>query len=260
VEHSNIQIFIISLIIAVAVVGRILAARGGKEIFVRRIPGLNAVDEAVGRATEMGRPIIFSPGLGDFSDPQTFPALAALGYVARLAAKIGARVIVAVFQPVVVPVAEDILKQAYSEAGKREMYQDEDVRYLSTGQDTYALAVTAIMEKEAVASAFFFGGFGFESLILTETGQRLGAIQVAGTASYNQIPFFIASCDYTVIGEELFAAGAYLGREPTMLGSVVGQDYGKLVVLALIIIGVVVVTAFGPATVKDLMRIIGDEA
>jgi hypothetical protein len=257
VEHSNIQIFILSVLMAVAVVGRILSARGGKEIFVRRIPGLQAVDEAVGRATEMGKPILFSPGLGDFSDPQTFPALAALGYVARLAAKIGARVIVAVFAPVVVPVAEDILKQAYTEAGKRDMYRDDDVRYLSTGQDTYALAVTGIMEREKVAACFFFGGFGFEALILTETGQRLGAIQVAGTASYNQIPFFIASCDYTVIGEELFAAGAYLGREPTMLGSVIGQDYGKIIVLALIVVGVVVVSAFGTDAVDLLMKIVG---
>lgn len=256
-EHSNLQIFIFSVLVSVAVVGRILAARGGKEIFVRKIPGLNAVDEAVGRATEMGKPILFSPGLGDFGEPMTFPALAALGYVARLAAKIGARVIVAVFQPVIVPVAEDILKQAYTEAGKRELYHEEDVRYLSTGQDTYALAVTGIMEREEVAASFFFGSFGFESLILTETGQRLGAIQVAGTASYNQIPFFIASCDYTVIGEELFAAGAYLGKEPTMLGSVIGQDYGKIIILALIVIGVVVVTGFGADTVEALMRIVG---
>ena len=75
--------------------------------------------------------------------------------------------------------------------------------------------------------------------ILAETGNSIGAIQIAGTAESSQLPFFVAACDYTLIGEELFAASAYLSRQPDQLGSLKGQDAGKLLVAAGIVIGVI---------------------
>ena len=79
-----------------------------------------------------------------------------------------------------------------------------------------------------------------EALILTENGQAMGAMQIAGTPETIQVPFFLASCDYTIIGDEYYAAAAYLSKEPTMLGSLVGQDYSKIVILLFIVLGVVV--------------------
>jgi hypothetical protein len=66
---------------------------------------------------------------------------------------------------------------------------------------------------------------------------------MAGTAMPSQLPFFVAACDYTLIGEELFAASAYLSRDPKQLGSLKGQDIGKLVFLFSIIIGCILETA-----------------
>ena len=81
------------------------------------------------------------------------------------------------------------------------------------------------------------GKFYAESLLLAETGNSIGAIQIAGTASQSQIPFFVTACDYTLIGEEFFAASAYLSQKPDLLGIVKGQDIIKLVMLAMIILG-----------------------
>jgi hypothetical protein len=81
------------------------------------------------------------------------------------------------------------------------------------------------------------GAFFAESLILAETGNTIGAIQVAGTAMPAQLPFFVAACDYTLIGEEFFAASAYLSGEPDQLGSLKGQDIGKVIVFIGIVIG-----------------------
>ena len=67
----------------------------------------------------------------------------------------------------------------------------------------------------------------------------MGAIQVAGTPSTLQLPFFVTACDYTIIGEEFYAATAYLTKEPTMLGSLVGQDIGKVTITVLIVLGVI---------------------
>jgi hypothetical protein len=96
--------------------------------------------------------------------------------------------------------------------------------------------------REKPATMFFMGEFFAESLILAETGNASGAIQIAGTAAPAQLPFFIAACDYTLIGEELFAASAYLSREPKLLGSLKGQDMGKAVILVAILIGIILET------------------
>ena len=82
------------------------------------------------------------------------------------------------------------------------------------------------------------GAFFAESLVLAETGNSIGAIQIAGTAMPAQLPFFVAACDYTLIGEELFAASAYLSNEPKQLGSLKGQDVGKFMAMMAIALGV----------------------
>jgi hypothetical protein len=55
-----------------------------------------------------------------------------------------------------------------------------------------------------------------------------------------QIPFFVAATDYTLIGEELYAASAYLSQEPVLLGPLKAQDWAKIAILAFILIAVVV--------------------
>ena len=78
----------------------------------------------------------------------------------------------------------------------------------------------------------------------TRNGTRLAvdlvdrAIQIAGTDSDAQLPFFITSCDYTLIGEELYAASVYLGREPMLLGSLKAQDMAKLIIIMYVLVGV----------------------
>ena len=67
----------------------------------------------------------------------------------------------------------------------------------------------------------------------------MGAIQIAGTASQAQIPFFVTACDYTLIGEEFFAASAYLSQRPELIGGIKGQDMIKLIVIGMIFCGVV---------------------
>jgi hypothetical protein len=57
-----------------------------------------------------------------------------------------------------------------------------------------------------------------------------------------QLPFFVAACDYTLIGEELFAASAYLSKDPKLLGSLKGQDVGKFIFLLAIFIGAILLT------------------
>ncbi len=256
-QHANTQIFIMIVAIIATILYKIFSARSGKQIYIRRIAGLTEIDEAVGRATEMGRPMLYHPGNAAFDNASTLASMGVLGHVAQTAAKMGSRVIVITCVPVVIPVAEDVVRGAYAAEGRPELFNSEDIRFLAAQGDQLALASARLMKEEQTASHFYFGSYDFTALLFTEPGQHHGAVQIAGCAEAFQIPFFIATCDYTVIGEELYAAGAYLTREPTMLGSLVGQDYCKIAVLLIILSGTVAVTFFSKTGLAVIYALFG---
>jgi len=149
--------------------------------------------------------------------------------------------------------ARDVVKSAYLKAGMPDEYNPDNVFYLTDEQFGYVAGVDGIIVREKPAANFLLGAFWAESLIIAETGFSVGAIQISGTANAAQIPFFVAACDYTLIGEELFAASAYLSRNPQQIGSLKGQDFGKLVVMILIIIGVILEIS-GISILKEFLR------
>ena len=236
------NIFIFAVVIAFSILYFINQAKRGKELFIRKIAGLDAVDDAVGRATEMGRKIYFIPGISDMDNMQTIAGVTILGRVAKVAAEYEARLEVPVARSMVMVTAREVMKEGYSNAGRPDAFNEDLVYYLTDDQFGYAAAVDGLFVREKPAAVFLMGQFYAESLILAETGNSVGAIQIAGTAAPAQIPFFIAACDFTLIGEELFAASAYLSKDPKLLGSLKGQDVGKFIFLAAILLGVFLMT------------------
>lgn len=233
------SLFIAMLLFSAAIVWNIYDARSGKEVFVRRIPGLEAVDEAIGRATEMGRSILYVLGLGGVSGVATVASMTILAQVARRTADYETPLRVPCNDPIVMNVVREMVKTAYLEEGHPDAYNEENIFFLTEDQFAYAAGVDGIMVREKPATVFLQGSFAAESLILAETGNSIGAIQIAGTDSEHQLPFFIAACDYTLIGEELYAASAYLSKEPMLLGSLRGQDWGKVLIFGAIALGVI---------------------
>jgi hypothetical protein len=217
-------------------------AKRGADLYLRPIAGIEAIDEAIGRATEMGKPILYVPGLSDISDVATIASLTILGRVAKKVAEYQTPLIVPNCDPIVFTVAEETVRQGYLEAGRPDAYDPDSVFFLTQSQFAYVAAVNGIMMREKPATNFYLGMFWAESLILAETGAMSGAIQIAGTDAVTQLPFFITTCDYTLIGEELYAASAYLGREPKQLGSIKGQDACKAVIMAIIVAGMILST------------------
>jgi hypothetical protein len=212
-------------------------ARKGKNLFIRRLAGLEALEDAVGRATEMGKPILYVPGLSTIDDIATLASLNILSLVAKKTAEYNTTLLVPNRSPVVYVVAREIVKEAYTDAGRPDAFNPDNVYFLTEDQWAYTAAVCGTMVREKPATNLFLGHFWAESLVLAETGAATGAIQIAGTDSVFQLPFFITACDYTLIGEELYAASAYLSKEPLLMGSLKGQDWGKMIILGILIIG-----------------------
>jgi len=242
-DMKKLVMLLAGIFLVFAIVFFIRMARSGKELYIRRIAGLDAVDDAVGRATEMGREIMFVPGITDIDDPQTIAGLTILGRVAKLTAQYKTPLSVPVSRSMVMITGREIVKESYLSAGRPENFQDGMIYYLTDDQFGFAAGVDGIMVREKPATIFLQGAFYAESLILAETGHHIGAIQISGTAAPSQLPFFITACDYTLMGEELYAASAYLSREPQLLGSLRGQDAGKAMILLAITVGIILETA-----------------
>jgi hypothetical protein len=253
-DFHQIRLLILVIVICSAVILFIELARRGYPMTVRKVAGLEAIDEAVGRATEMGKKNLFIPGVQDINDIQTVAGLNILARISRTVADFDSEIEVPTCRSLVMTAASETIEGAFLAAGRPDAFDPKSIYYVTDEQFGYVAYVTGWMVREKPAACFYFGAFFAESLILAETGNSVGAIQIAGTAQPSQLPFFVAACDYTLIGEEMFAASAYLSGSPEELGSLKGQDMGKVVAAACILVGCLL-AFFSP----DLMKLIFEE-
>src|SRR2546425_7343787 len=226
-DPARLNVLIGILLFASFLIVNIFRARAKGELYIRPIAGLDALDEAIGRATEMGRAVLYVPGLSDMSEVGTFAAITILYRLAQRIAEMGCDIDVPCYDPVVMTVLDGAVRDAYSKAGRPDEFRPGCVHYVSAQQMAYVAAVNGTMLRDRPAANVYMGSFYAESLLLAETGATTGAIQIAGTDKVTQLPFFVCACDYTLLGEELFAASAYLGREPVQLATIIAQDWAK---------------------------------
>ncbi len=223
--------------LVIFILWNIRRAKKGENLYMRRIAGLNAIDEAIGRATEMGRPVLMVPGLSDTVDAIAVQALNICAHATRIAARFANPILLCCYNAAIYTVAQEMIRDVYQQEGVIDRYDQDSVRFVSDRQFAFAAGVSGLILREQTAATFFLGQFYAEALIFAESANSIGAIQVASSTEATQTPFFIAACDYVLIGDEFYAASAYLSREPVLVGSLTGQDWGKLLVMGLVFFG-----------------------
>lgn len=240
-DRTKLATLIASFLMMFLVVYTIMASKR-KDLYIRPIAGLAELDNAVGRATEMGRPVMFVPGWGTLGDVDTIASMMILNQIAKKTAEYDIRLIIPNVDYFVVPLAQEMVQTAYSEKGRPDAYNQNDIFFVSDTQFAFCAAVNGITVRERVATIFYMGYFFAEALLMTETGNQNGAIQIAGTDATTQVPFFITTCDYTLIGEEFYAASAYLSRDHNLVSMLKAQDYFKVIIIVCVVIGVILST------------------
>jgi len=241
-DTGKLNVFIVITLFLALVLYYIGQAQRGKQWSFRPIAGLAAIEEAIGRSTEMGKGVLYVPGVQDIDDIQTIASMIILGNVARMTAKYETPLMVPANSPAVYTVADEVVKGAYADVGRADAYRSDMVRYITSEQFAYVAAVNGMMLRERPAANLLLGAFFAESLLLAETGHETGAIQIAGTANVHQLPFFVVACDYTLIGEEYYAASAYLSKDAKLLGSLKASDTIKILLVLTIVAGCVLLT------------------
>lgn len=215
---------------------------------------MEALDEVVGRAAEMGSSVHYTTGIGGWHDqyaPMTTAALSILGEVARLCGKYSVPIRYTACKSYLIPVAEDLIKAGYISGGNPEMYDPDMVVYTGEEQRAFMSSVMGHLMRDRPATNMIFGATFWETIIQLGTGAVAGCVNLGGTPRLYYLPIVICCCDYFLIGEELFTAAAVVDKTPPQLGSVLGQDYIKLLAMVLILLSVII-TALGQTWYDDL--------
>lgn len=241
-DHATPGVLVLLFVAGALLYREFVRARRGYRHTIRRIPGVDAIEDAVGRCAEAGRSVSFTTALTDVG-PTLVACVGVLRSVVKKVAQYKLKLFVPQYSPETMAIVEDSVQSAYSDVGRASQYDPSSIVFLSSEQFAFASGYMGLLHREKPGAAFLFGAFAAESLVLSEAGQQVGARQVAASVSPEQVAFFICTCDYTLIGEELYGASAYLSQERVQVATLAAQDRFKLVVCLLIVIGVVVSTA-----------------
>ena len=227
-----------------------------RETRIRTLPAMNAIPEAVGRAAEMGQPVVWTVGIGGglndaTQGPQILASISILEYITEECVKAGVHLDAYCPLPDAMPLVEETMRTAYLSQGKPEEFDVNQITFIS-GQSAYLSGILGYFQRARPASTFLIGGFYYESVVIGEAGNTIGAMQIGGTNNTHQMPFLVATCDYMLLAEELFAAGASISDNPDLLGSIKGEDVIKILLMAMTALGFVLGAA-GITVIADIM-------
>jgi Domain of unknown function (DUF6754) len=235
-EQIGLVLLLLILPILFFLTSRVKAGKTGP---LRSLPEMEDLPRSVGHSAETGQPLHISvgvAGVGGSATAETWAGLTLLAQMADEAAICDTPLIVTVADATVLPIAQDILRRAYTRHGNPDRYDPTQVRFIAPNPMAYAAGVMGLLEREPVTANVMVGAFGDEYLLMGEIGARRGVHQIVGAADPQTLPFVYASADRTLIGEEMFAAGAYTSRLPIQIGSLLAEDWARWLVIAAIVI------------------------
>jgi len=235
-QEIGIVLLLLILPVLFFLTSRVKAGKAGR---LRFLPGMEDLPGSVGRSAETGQPLHVSvgvAGVGGSATAETWAGLTLLAQLADEAAACDTPFIVTVADATILPIAQDILRRAYARHGNPEGYEPTQVRFIAPNPTAYAAGVMGLLERESLTANVMVGSFGDEYLLMGETGARRGVRQVAGTADPRTLPFIYATADETLVGEEMFAGGAYTTGLPIQVGSLLTEDWARWAVIVAIVV------------------------
>jgi hypothetical protein len=222
--------------------------------YIRRVAAIDAVDQAIGRATELGKPIICSVGISD-PGTSTMAALSVLQYVTEACVRNEVDVLVPLGGSEAYStheLAREIVQNEYRLAGKPEKYNPDNLPFLSARQFSWANAYVGMIVRSQAAANILMGGQLASAVYMAEVANTMGCLQISTAGYLANIACLAVASDYIMIGEEALAAGAYLSKDAVQLASIKTQDILKYAEIIAIIAGTLL-TTFGIDIVQTIL-------
>jgi hypothetical protein len=221
------------------------------DVTLRTIPGYDATLEGLAIAAETGRAVHTSPGSGGvgargITTASTLAGMNIVESMARVSAITGAPVQATTNDAVAYALTDNAVRRGYVRAGWSLESDRTGARFLTHNDPlAYAAGVSEVVRQNRVSQAVMAGQFGPEVLFITEAHRRAGAHQIAGASDPQALALMTMTTDHTLIGEEIFASGAYLERRRTHIASLLAQDGIRWGLIVLILLGFLMVNILG---------------
>jgi len=212
------------------------ASQGHVEV-VRKLPPLEAIDTAIGRAIELGKPVMVTYSFRDRFDAPTMVGLESVRYISKMTAEKGGTVLTGAGAARTLPVAIENYRQGTIEGGHPELFNDSNVHFFTRQQWAYASGVMGLMQREQPGACFFLGPFLVEGIHLGINSRRINTMAIGGNTSYSMAAFMFVTMDYVLLGEELLAAGAYMTENPVTISGIAAEDVAKWIIAIILVTG-----------------------
>lgn len=211
----------------------------------RPIAAFEALGKAIERAVEAGERVHVSLGTGSVIGPESAPAfagLAALSRIARVTSMSDRPVVVTAGDGAMAILARDTLRSSYGESGSPNLYDPTSGRLLGPTPFSYVAGLPSVLTNEGVSVHMLSGFYGFEAGLAAEFGERARAFVIGGTSEVQSQALLYAVARNPLLGEEVFASGAYLGAGELHKASLRTQDIIRIGLIVLILLGVLMAT------------------
>ena len=216
-------------------------ARGGRPSSLRPIRVYERIRQSLSQAAETGQAVHVGLGSGQIgaeATPEALMGITVFDYVARNAAQCDYPVQGTTGDATILAASQGILRRSRRDAGAPERSVGQEISFYGPEPFAYASGTLAALSHQEHLANVLVGRFDAEGLWMSESVGSQEMTQLGGTIDPSAAALMLASLDESVIGEEVFAAGAYLHR-PSHLGSLAAQDSMRIVIILSILAGVV---------------------
>lgn len=221
------------------------SVRAGRPYALRPLKGFEGLQGQIGRAIESGNQLHLTLGqasLAGQAAPTSVAAGQVLDQLARDGCANGTPPLVTVGEGTLLPLAQASLQEAFREAGRPDDFDLVHTQFVAHETDPFAYGggVASVIQQNRVASNVMMGRLGPEIAIMSEAAERKNMSQVVGTDDPTALAVATAVSEHVLVGEELFAAGAYLDGKPSQVAGLQLQE----ILRWLVILGILGVTLF----------------
>lgn len=214
--------------------------RRRRTIAFRKMRGFEELGRAIERAVEAGERVHLSLGTGSVIGSDSGPALAGLAVLSRMATATSMSdkpSVITAGDGAMMVLAQDSLRTGYQQVGESTRFQLTAGRMLGPTPFSYVAGLPAILGTEDVTVHVMIGSFGVEAALAADFGERNGVFVLAGTDDVQAQSLLYATATHPLIGEEVFAGGAYLNAGPLHHASLSTQDLVRFLIVAAILLG-----------------------
>jgi hypothetical protein len=215
-------------------------ARKGPRPNLRGIQAFVRLKRGIGMAVEAGQRLHLTLGHGGLVGQSSAPTLVGLSLLQRIARATS----VSDRPPVVTSgeaaqalLSQDTLQSAYRAIGAEGQFDPDAAQLSGLTPFSYAAGTLPIVYDQQVSLNIMAGSFGSEVALIADAAERTGSVSLGGSENLSAQAVLYAAAQETLVGEELFAAGAYAQAGPMHVASLKAQDFVRWLLVGALLVG-----------------------